>query len=284
MRASFPLIATAALLGSQVALAAPAPADSHVAAVTQRAAMKLPAKGGGTGRLRLSVTGSPRAAITVKSNAVQRSVHDDATLRLPVGTYRVRATDISVGSTDYSPVRRKWRVAVKRGSTMLVSVSYDKSGSSSGGSFDTPQNPPTGDMAQLFELVNQARGSSRTCGAKTMPATDPVAWDSDLADAARLHAQDMADKNYFEHDSLDGRSFVDRVEATGYVGYPGGENIAMGFQSAQAVMQGWLNSPGHCQNLMDPDFVDMGLGFASRTDAGYTLPTTYWVQDFGYGQ
>ncbi len=280
MRASVPLIATVALLGSQVALAAPAPADSHVAAVTHRAAMKMPV----TSRLRIAVTGTSAANVTVKGPATNRTVRDDTTLRLAVGTYRVRAANVTKNGLDYTPTRRKWHVSVKRGSTSLIAVAYKKSGVSAGGSFDTPQTSPTGDMAVLFQLVNQARATSRSCGTKSMPAADPVDWDSNLADAARLHAKDMADNDYFEHDSLDGRTFVDRIEASAYEGYPGGENIAMGFQSAQAVLQGWLNSPGHCQNLMDPDFVDMGLGFASRTDAGYTLPTTYWVQDFGYGQ
>lgn len=246
--------------------------------------MKLDArKHTATSRLRIAVSGTNNANITVKGQSTNRTVHDDSTLRLPLGTYRVRATNVTNGSTDYSPSKRKWRVTLKRGSTALVAVTYEKSGSSSGGSFDTTDTPPAGDLAVLFELVNRARATARTCGSKSMPAADPVAWDSDIAEAARLHAQDMADKNYFEHDSLDGRSFVDRIEATAYDGYPGGENIAMGFRTPQDVLQGWLNSPGHCANLMDNDFVDMGLGFASRTDAGYTMPTTYWVQDFGYG-
>jgi uncharacterized protein YkwD len=92
----------------------------------------------------------------------------------------------------------------------------------------------------------------------------------------------MAEKNYFEHTSLDGRSFVDRIRATDYSGSAAGENIASGFRTAQDTLQGWLKSPGHCVNLMDPDFDHMGLGFAERMEPKYTLSITYWVQDFGY--
>jgi uncharacterized protein YkwD len=288
MRKGITLLAAGGLLlAGQTALTSPALADSQITSVTRKAAMKKGhVKKGRPGkvvsRLRVVVDGAPAARITVKGPSTRRTLTDSATLRVPVGSYRLRAGRVQVGGDDYSPRRHTWRVQVKRGSTTIVTAEYARSGASGGGSVD-PQAGPSGDMAVLFDLVNQARATTQKCGARTMPAVDPVAWDDDLAEAARLHAEDMAAKDYFEHDSLDGRSFVDRIEATAYDGYAGGENIAMGFQSPKDVLQGWLNSPGHCTNMMDPDFADMGLGFASRTDAGYTLATTYWVQDFGYG-
>jgi uncharacterized protein YkwD len=323
MRASIPLV-TAALIGGQVVMTSPAPADpggprvtavvhhaaitsyrgrhrvtgvvhdaavrSHqgrhrVTAVVRKAAITSQVSAGRGGlafsRLRIAIDGAPKGRVTVSGPRTNRTVSDDVTLRVPVGTYRVKAAGVTTSGNDYAPTRRSWRVGVRRGALTLVSATYERRATSAEGGFEA-QGPPAGDMATLFDLVNRARATGQKCGGRTMPAVDPLAWDEDLAQAARLHAEDMSARDYFDHDSLDGRSFAARIRATAYDGYPAGENIAMGFQSAEAVMDGWLDSPGHCVNLMDPDFDDLGLGFASRTDAGYSLPTTFWVQDFGY--
>jgi uncharacterized protein YkwD len=232
-------------------------------------------------RLRIAIEGAPKGRVRVKGPRTDRTVRTDVTLRVPVGTYRVRAVAVTASGDDYAPTRRSWRVGVRRGALTMVNATYERSGAAAGGRIDE-QTGPSGEMAVLFDLVNRARATGQKCGARNMPAVDPLLWDDDLARAASLHAEDMADRKYFDHDTPDGRSFVDRIEATAYDGYAAGENIAMGFQSAEAVMAGWLDSPGHCVNVMDPDFVHVGLGFASRSEAGYTLPTTYWVQDFGY--
>ena len=88
----------------------------------------------------------------------------------------------------------------------------------------------------------------------------------------------MATKNYFDHKSLDGREPFDRMKAAGWSGggYTG-ENIAAGNASAKATVQQWMNSTGHCENIMDARFQDIGVGIASGRKRGQI----YWVQTFG---
>lgn len=137
-------------------------------------------------------------------------------------------------------------------------------------------------LAKVLRLVNKERSEPQLCGTKWRRPAKPLRYDQELSVAAQLHAQDMADNDYFEHSSLDGRSFVDRIQATDYRGDPAGENIASGQQTAREVMRGWMNSPPHCRAIMAKRFDAIGLGLAERDDPRYSEPVTYWVQDFGY--
>jgi uncharacterized protein YkwD len=89
------------------------------------------------------------------------------------------------------------------------------------------------------------------------------------------HAADMARNNYFEHEDLGGHSPADRVRAMGYQEKLVGENIAYGPESAEEVVQGWLDSPGHCENIMDPRLAEMGIAVAPGESTRHGL---YWVQ------
>ena len=79
------------------------------------------------------------------------------------------------------------------------------------------------------------------------------------------HAADMAAHNYFEHQDLTGQSPADRVRASGYRESLVGENIAYGPNSIEEAVQGWLDSPDHCENIMDPRFAQMGIASACRS-------------------
>jgi uncharacterized protein YkwD len=96
-----------------------------------------------------------------------------------------------------------------------------------------------------------------------------------LGQVALGHATDMARHGYFEHQDLAGHSPADRVRAVGYREKLVGENIAYGPQSADEVVQGWLDSPGHCENIMDPRFAEMGIAYAPGQAHKHGL---YWVQ------
>ncbi len=85
----------------------------------------------------------------------------------------------------------------------------------------------------------------------------------------------MAEHNYFEHEDLAGRSPADRVRAVGYPEKLVGENIAYGPKTVDEVVQGWLDSPGHCENIMDPRFAEMGIAAAPGRSSRRGL---YWVQ------
>lgn len=131
---------------------------------------------------------------------------------------------------------------------------------------------------QMLELVNRFRAEGGACGDQTLPAVPPLTLNATLDLAALLHAQDMAEQGYFEHVSLDGREPWDRMQDVGYSGRAFGENIAAGHASAGATFDQWRNSPGHCVNMLSPNFSELGVGYYAYQDSEYVH---YWVQNFG---
>jgi uncharacterized protein YkwD len=130
---------------------------------------------------------------------------------------------------------------------------------------------------RVLELVNQARARGRRCGSEYFAAVAALKPAAQLNQAASSHAQDMARHEYFEHQSQDGSQPKDRVRRAGYKSRLTGENIAFGPESAEEVVAGWLGSPGHCANIMDGRFRDMGIAVAKGRQRGHF----YWVQDLG---
>jgi uncharacterized protein YkwD len=131
--------------------------------------------------------------------------------------------------------------------------------------------------ARVVELVNVARSKSRRCGRERFDTAPPLTSHRDLNDAAARHARDMARKKYFDHRGSDGSQPKDRVIRAGYQPRLTGENIAYGPVSAEEVVAGWLASPGHCANIMDSRFQQIGIGLSSGSKRGQI----YWVQVFG---
>ena len=100
-----------------------------------------------------------------------------------------------------------------------------------------------------------------------------------LTRAAQNYAQYMGAANFFDHYGPDGSTPWSRAEAEGYTGWTYmGENIAAGYATPAAVMAGWMNSPGHRANILEPGFRDIGVGYAYVPGSTYGY---YWVQDFG---
>jgi uncharacterized protein YkwD len=93
----------------------------------------------------------------------------------------------------------------------------------------------------------------------------PVVENDLLNEAAALHAQDMVENDYLSHTGLDGSSVGDRVLAVGYDFSFVGENIAQGFYSEDSVMDAWMASPGHRNNILDPRAVDFGIAQENST-------------------
>lgn len=134
--------------------------------------------------------------------------------------------------------------------------------------------------ASLLARINQVRARGADCGADgVFGAAAPLAWNDKLTLAAEGHSQDMAAKNYFSHTSADGRTLADRINASGYAWSSVGENIAAGYAGVNAVMDGWIASPGHCANLMNAGFVEVGVVCVPGI-AGDTY-STYWTMDLG---
>jgi uncharacterized protein YkwD len=106
----------------------------------------------------------------------------------------------------------------------------------------------------------------------------PLTVDATLTAVAQAHSQDMATHNYFDHNSQDGRSPFDRMTAAGYRYSTAAENIAAGQRTAQDVMTGWMNSPGHRANILNCALKEIGVGYATASSSQYGV---YWTQDFG---
>jgi uncharacterized protein YkwD len=139
--------------------------------------------------------------------------------------------------------------------------------------------PEPGDRVlatRALQLVNEARARGTRCGRREFAPAPPVTLSETLADVASGHALDMAEHNYFEHQDLSGQSPADRVRAVGYREKLVGENIAYGPQSVEEAVQGWLDSPDHCENIMDPRFAQMGI--ANATGRAASRHGLYWVQ------
>lgn len=130
----------------------------------------------------------------------------------------------------------------------------------------------------LLAEVNAARAKPRLCGRQRFAAARPLSWNAALGAAAQGHSKAMAYGNYLAHQDPDGETPADRARAAGYRGRQIGENIAAGQGSPGKAMAGWLASPGHCANLMNPMFTQVGAAFATdaRSDEG-----VYWTMLFG---
>jgi uncharacterized protein YkwD len=131
--------------------------------------------------------------------------------------------------------------------------------------------PDTSFAAQVLTLVNQHRTAMGLSALSTSPTlTASAQWKS-------LH---MAYYGYMDHNDPAppvARTWVDRIVACGYTSFfTAGENIAYGYQTPQAVMDAWLNSPGHRANIESPSYAAIGIG-AVRASNGLW----FWTQDFG---
>lgn len=128
---------------------------------------------------------------------------------------------------------------------------------------------------RALQLVNEVRARGARCGERSFGPAPPLRLSETLGGVAFGHAEDMAKHNYFEHEDLMGHSPAERVRAVGYQEKLVGENIAYGPKSAEEVVQGWLGSPGHCENIMDPRFAEMGIAYAPGHASRHGL---FWVQ------
>ena len=130
---------------------------------------------------------------------------------------------------------------------------------------------------QVVEVVNQKRSEGANCGSEgSFGAAGPLVMHPLLQCAARMHSMDMVVRDFFSHTNPDGESPWDRIAKTGYGGYANaGENIAAGSATAAAVVDQWMNSDGHCANIMNPQFNEIGVGYYPGGQYGH-----YWTQVF----
>lgn len=120
---------------------------------------------------------------------------------------------------------------------------------------------------KVLDLVNTERVNN---------GLNPLVWNEQLAEVARAHSYDMAARNFFDHNNPDGLSPFERIANYGIQYSVAAENIAEGQSSPEAVMQAWMNSPGHRENILNPSLTELGVGlYVSEYGYGY-----YWTQNF----
>lgn len=141
----------------------------------------------------------------------------------------------------------------------------DSSSGGSGGSEGSGGGAQGGGSALTREVVSLANDKRADAGC------GPLRVDSKLTNASQKHSKDMAQRDYMSHDTPEGVGPAERAAEAGYTAW-GGENVAAGYTSAEAVMDGWMNSEGHRKNILNCDFAAIGVGETNG----------YWAQNFGY--
>ncbi len=101
-----------------------------------------------------------------------------------------------------------------------------------------------------------------------------------LTEAAQGKADDMVTRNYWSHDTPDGRTPWSFISATGYQFASAGENLAFGFNSSESIMNGWMNSPEHRINVLDDVFTQVGFGIAKSPNFQGHGPETIVVAEY----
>jgi uncharacterized protein YkwD len=124
----------------------------------------------------------------------------------------------------------------------------------------------------LLESTNQQRSSN---GQKKLGTNQQ------LARAAQAKAEDMAKRNYWSHNTPDGDEPWLFIDQTGYAYQKAGENLAYGFGSSGEAVAGWMNSPSHKDNMLDPSYSEVGFGIANANNYQENGPETIIVAMYG---
>ena len=147
-----------------------------------------------------------------------------------------------------------------------------------------------------LDAINNARAVTQDCGEYGVKDAVPaLTWNDALYKAAYEHSEDLAESDTFAHDGSgtesdwtaqvqdleSGSTMRDRIENNGYTNWRKiGENIAAGSlrDTAQEAVDAWIKSDGHCKNLMNPDYKNVGMGHVEKDGSTYIH---YWTQNFG---
>ena len=126
---------------------------------------------------------------------------------------------------------------------------------------------------RILELVNIER---------TKRELDPLSIDNQLDQAANFHNDEMVRADMMSHQLPGEADLGERVSATGYSWTRVAENISAGYTTPEAVVEGWMNSPGHKENILNPEFIHIGIGYEYAPDKNNAFDDydVYWTQVF----
>jgi len=103
-------------------------------------------------------------------------------------------------------------------------------------------------------------------------------YNYELENSAQGHSEDMAINDYFSHTTPENVTFYERITNAGYDWYYCGENIAAGQTNASVVINTWMSDSGHRDNILDVNYIELGVGYYYYASSTYGK---YWTQDFG---
>jgi uncharacterized protein YkwD len=138
--------------------------------------------------------------------------------------------------------------------------------------------PASSEFSEMLTLVNGARAKGGVCGNISFSVSSPLRYDAVLERVAQKHSEDMNAANELGHVSPVGSIYNppgsvlrDRINREGYSWQTIGENVAWNYPDVAELVAAWLDSPHHCENILNPEFTELGVGKAG----------TYWTQNFG---
>lgn len=135
-------------------------------------------------------------------------------------------------------------------------------------------------MLRFMNITNEARRQGQRCGDELFNTTGPLVWDDTLARTAQMHVNDMIRLNFRGHVNPEtGSEPPQRARQNGFTGELVGENAAYDVMTPEEALQTFIDSPGHCRTLMNPDWTLFGAAVGNGTPT--TTFATYWVQSFG---
>lgn len=131
-------------------------------------------------------------------------------------------------------------------------------------------------QVSVLAEINRRRASAQSCGTRgTFAATGALRWSNALFGASAGHARDMVANNFFSHTGANGSSVGDRLNAIAYSWASVAENIAAGQPTVTRVVDAWMNSDGHCANVMNPAMEEVAVACVYNT----VNRSNYWVMD-----
>lgn len=239
-----------------------------------------------TARQRGCGTTAPALARTPALDAAARHIADGKNLRAAVEASGYRAVNSTLLFLDGARDENELAQLVAKSCAQITQRGLRDAGAYQRGTtlwlvlaepFTVPTLDRTSVGPRVLELVNRARAQPRRCGRDDFGAAPALRWSQALERVAGAHARDMAQRGSMSHTGSDGSAPAQRVTRAGYPWLAVGENIAAGQRDPESVVKGWLASPGHCANLMSPDYTEVGVAFATNpaSEAGI-----YWSQVF----
>lgn len=137
----------------------------------------------------------------------------------------------------------------------------------------TSSAPTTAFVQEVLDLTNKHRQQA---------GLGSLRLNNKLNAAAQTHSVDMALNDFFNHTGSDQSTPFDRITGSGYDYALAAENIAAGYATPRSVVDAWMDSPGHRENILYPGLEEIGIGFYFLpNDSGALVRRYYWTQDFG---